>query len=183
MKIDAHIHDYFLFQNKAFTHEKILNIERDCSFSCPKDYKEFVTTYGAVSFNTSCYNDFLEVTGSTDGLVDVPDFTTAKLLKGGEERLLSVSLSDLYTPEQIMSTYLDFTKGPLVDGATTLFPAYLLPIGSCGGEDLFLLENEHDGGRVLYWEQVYDEWGTNGNVDLWHVADSFQEFIAGLEAD
>ena len=183
MKIDDHIRDYFLFQKKIFTDEDILNIEHKCLFSFPQDYIDFVKTYGGVSFNNSCYNDFLEATSCNDGLVDVPEVTQARIIDGGEEQLISVSLDNLYMPLEIITIYLDFTKGSLVDNATTLFPSSLLPIGCCGGVDLFLLKSEQEGGRVFYWLRTYDEWGSNGNNKLWHVSNSFNEFIASLETE
>ncbi len=183
MQLDKHILDYFLFQNRNFSHQDIQDIEQACSFICPKDYKKFAITYGGVSFNTSCYNDFLDAKNDNDQGVDFPDFTTASLLTADGKRSLGLSIDKLFGPQEIKTTYLDHTRGPLFDKVTTFFPANLLPIGCCGGSDLFLLASEPDGGKVLFWEQNYDDWGSNSNTDLWNVSDSFEEFIASLKID
>jgi hypothetical protein len=61
------------------------------------------------------------------------------------------------------------------------FPANYLPVGNDSGQGLILLELGEHAGRVWYWEEKADAWGTGDNAEpLGFVAEDFYEFINGL---
>ena len=57
----------------------------------------------------------------------------------------------------------------------------VVPIAGNGAGDYVCLDLRHGGERVAFWDQRHF-WGTGEwrEVDLYHVADSFAEFIASL---
>lgn len=60
-------------------------------------------------------------------------------------------------------------------------PKWLLPIGCNGGSDYICLDLRGGGDRVVFWDHAHF-WSTGEwrEADLYHIAGSFEEFLAGL---
>lgn len=181
MKIDERIDAYFKFQEVTCKAEKIVEIEAMWGRTLPDDFKKFALTYGAVSLNTSLYNDFLETPeGERFSAGDIPEATQATFTLGTQSETRVVILTQFYLAWEIKMTYEQFTQGGLVDDVTAVIPNFLLPFASDVGGNLFLIESKEDGGRIFYWETNYEEWGTPDNNLVGLVADSFDAMIESL---
>ena len=64
------------------------------------------------------------------------------------------------------------------------FPHGIVPIAHSGSGDLICLDLRRDSNRVAYWDKAHF-WSTGEwrESDLYHIADSFEKFVAGLTPD
>jgi hypothetical protein len=60
------------------------------------------------------------------------------------------------------------------------YPGTYFAIGGTPGQDQILMELSPTPGRIWFWPERKDAWGTGDNTELGFVADSFTAFIEGL---
>ena len=60
-------------------------------------------------------------------------------------------------------------------------PPEMLTIGcDAGGLEILLSARREDFGHVFCWPHTRNIWGTDGNTEIWHQADSFEAFLESL---
>ncbi len=178
MKITSQINDYFKYQEANFDKNDLIEIETETSIKLSEEYKKFVLNYGAVQFNNSTYNDFLESSRKKYAFIDIPD-TIDCFYDNGEKYL--VSISNFFRKWEVIENYDTHTRGGLWEDVTLLFPKEYLPIARNVSDDYFLLESES--GKIFFWERCEDEWENNGNDKLGFVAKNLDEFIDSLRIE
>ncbi len=62
-------------------------------------------------------------------------------------------------------------------------PDCLIIGGDPGGLEVLLSCREQDAGQVFCWFHTRNIWGTDGNTEIWHQANSFEELLASLHDD
>ncbi len=77
--------------------------------------------------------------------------------------------------QDVVGVYEEFLGG---------IPERLIPIGCDPGANLLFLDLRGDGQKIVFWDHGH-YWGTGEwrEQDLYHVADSFDEFLLALKSD
>ena len=63
-----------------------------------------------------------------------------------------------------------------------MIPRNVFPIANGYGQELVSIELEPSPGRIWYWPERQDPWGTGDNTQLGYAADDFYVFINGLRS-
>jgi hypothetical protein len=151
------------------TAQDIAQIEGALGIQLPRDYVDFVTHYGFVVF----------------GRDDERRWQFSYVIeRGGQKVTRQRGISYLFTPEKMLTIYRYMISSEDPDDETRpMIPAGYLTIGSDSGHARLLLDTSVNPGQILFWPQSDWRWGTEDNISLGFVADSFEDFINGLRSD
>lgn len=76
----------------------------------------------------------------------------------------------------------EYDLAEMLDWFQPTIPAGIIPIACTGGADFICLDSRGGSDRVVFWDNRH-HWGTGEwrEEDLYHVANTFEEFIASLK--
>lgn len=142
----------------------IATIEELAGAKLPQSYVEFVTRYGFVIWNRD-YPDTFDYSLSEEGVTEVYEGSIAFL--NNVDRLEAM-MDNVYedSPEE----------------GLPMIPRNVFPIANGYGQELVSIELEPSPGRIWYWPERQDPWGTGDNTQLGYAADDFYVFINGLRS-
>lgn len=148
---------------EAATAADIMRVEAALGQELPADYKAFVGEHGFVEWD-----------------IDIPDSFDYRL---GPEHQPTIKndgcISHLWPVRHLERMAAD-QRSEGQDGLPLLYPNTHFPIGGTPGQDQILLELTPKPGRIWFWPEREDPWGTGDNTELGFVAETFTAFIEGL---
>ena len=144
--------------------DDVARIEAAVGAALPVPYVEFITDYGFVVFEMEP-----GIRRHFDYTVDV----------NGASEIREGNIAFLHEPERLLLAY-EYSTTSEEDGGSPLFPPNFVPVGNDAGQGQILLESGDHAGRVWYWPERNDAWGTGDNTVLGFVANDFYEFINKL---
>lgn len=124
------------------------------------------------------YIDFLARHGFATWDMDIPDTFEYQLAQSGGTLVKRASITHLWRCDHIERMAADVREAG--DGLPLYYPNTHFPIGCAGGQTQVLLELSGTPGRIWFWPERADEWGTGDNITLGFVANSFAEFVDAL---
>lgn len=128
----------------------------------PDDYVAFLKTYGFARW-----------------MLTVPDRFRYTSDSGGQVVSKVGSIAHLETPESMGRAMAHaWTDQP--EMGLPCWPEGVLPLAGNAGPAQVLMDFRGEAPVIRHWEPAEDPWGTGDNTALWHVADSFTDFINGL---
>jgi hypothetical protein len=152
---------------KKATDADILELEARVGAQLPRQYVDFVKTYGFVKFGYDAH--------------DTRIFTVVH--EGDDQREpRQATMGFLVSPERALRTWVAFTDKSAPDSEESpLIPDGYFPAGNDNGQGLVLIELAT--GAIWHWRASAWRWGTEDNTRLGFVAKDFDEFINGLRPE
>ncbi len=144
------------------TRDEVARVAELMGRTPPADYQEFLLSHGFVEWD-----------------IDIPDTFQWRLRGEGQDVVKSSSVTHL-EPVRKMESYLRHGRVDDPSRGLPQFPAEFFPIAGTAGQDAILMELAPEHGRIWYWPEREDPWGTGDNTELGFVAESFTAFIEGL---
>ncbi|WP_308915780.1 SMI1/KNR4 family protein [Jannaschia sp. LMIT008] len=144
------------------TEKEVARVERAIGQPLPADYVRFLRQHGFVEWD-----------------IDTPDsFDYSVREEGQVVTHTDGSISHLWDADHIERMAAD-VRAP---GGTPplLYPNTHFPIGGTPDQDQILMELTPKAGRIWYWPERVDEWGSGDNTALGFVADDFTTFVENL---
>ena len=155
------------FPPRKATEAEIRLLEARFGASLPRQYVDFVKTYGFVKFGYDA-NDTRIVTVMHEG--------------EGQRELSQATIGFLVPPERAIQTWTTFTDKSDPDAEDLpLIPDGYFPAANDNGQGLVLIELQT--GRIWYWRESAWRWGTEDNTRLGFVAQDFDGFINALRPE
>ena len=145
------------------TAEDFRAIEQLWGYPLPKEYKDFMSTWGVVQFpDAFCGFDYVYQRG------DGPRMGFATTINSTKDRKTL----------ELNHTYL--IADPENDSGDPFIPAFMLPFAGDPDQNQILLELGSDTPRIWFWEDQPDAFGQGDNTLLGFVADDLVHFINNL---
>ena len=141
------------------TAEEIAEVEALAGRSLPADYKGFLKDHGFVEWD-----------------MDIPDTFDYRL--GTDQPVVKSAYIAHLSNLAFLREFDKYGRADNPSQGLPQFPAEYFPIGGTPGQDKILLELGT--GRIWYWPERADPWGTGDNTELGYVAESFTRFVEGL---
>jgi hypothetical protein len=148
---------------KKATPEAVAGIMALGKGALPRDYLEFIATYGFPEWEYT-----------------VPDSFDARTEADGQITVDERAISHLWSFESLSEKTKNIWRKDNPQNGFPMLPDNMFPVGGTPGQDLVVVEMEPEKGRIWYWRFTNDAWGTPGNRTLGFVANSFTDFINNL---
>lgn len=130
--------------------------------SLPRDYVEFLRTYGFVRW-----------------MLTVPDRFVYHHSAADVETTGTGSVGHLETPDSIARAMSHAWESQPELGLPR-WPRGVMPIAGNAGPGQVLMDLETGAGAIRYWVPSQEIWGTGTNIALATVADTFTDFVQKL---
>ena len=148
------------------TSDDLARIEAAIGARLAQPYVDFVTEFGCIVFRSG-----------VEGMHCMFDYTVQF---DDRKETRESDIAFIRNPDGLIKAWGIATQEEEDEGLPQ-FPAHYLPVGNDSGQGAILLELGEHAGRVWYWEEKADAWGTGDNAEpLGFVAEDFYEFINGL---
>lgn len=144
------------------TPEEIDELVGLAGYQLPADLTGFLRSYGLVEWD-----------------IDIPDTFDYRLGGEGQSIVRSAFVGRMASLNSLRN-HVRYGQAYNPSMGLPQYPANYWPIVRTPGQDVVLIELEPTLGRIWYWPEREDPWGTGDNTEPGFVADSFTAFIEGL---
>ncbi|NJN05155.1 MAG: SMI1/KNR4 family protein [Rhodobacteraceae bacterium] len=122
---------------------------------------------------------FLRTHGFVEWDIDIPDTFDYRLGQSGQTVVKSAYVGRMASLHSLRD-FVRYGRAENPSLGLPQFPPTYWPVVRTPGQDVVLTELGPSAGRIWYWPERADPWGTGDNTELGFVADSFTAFIEGL---